>query len=107
MEEAGSVLHTTVHFSRSTVDLNWKDGKARAFSSSLPSRPCPHWSSGLRFLWWLTWGKHLTQMAVLPATILVPFRPLGRWAMSWHLKNRGQDGSPWFLTVLLKTFGLE
>lgn len=26
MEEAGSVLHMT-HFSRSTVDLNWKDGK--------------------------------------------------------------------------------
>ena len=25
----------------------------------------------------------------------------GLWVMSTHLKNRGQDGSPWFWTVLL------
>lgn len=26
---------------------------------------------------------------------------LGLWAMSTHLKNRGQDGSPWVWTGLL------
>lgn len=40
------------------------------------------------------WVKHVTQRAVTPAIILIPFRPLGLWAVSSHLKNKGQDGSP-------------
>lgn len=40
-------------------------------------------------------------------TLFVPFRLFGLGDMSYHLGNRDQEGSPWFLATLLKTCGLD